>query len=152
MEDSFMSSVEAGREKERERYLQWARNYFDAAKCLLDSGRSKQVVGHLIWTGTELSLKALAVGYTMPTVHDLDKVTSHLIDNGRLTEEDYANTLKPLYAHITGSATDYSAARYPPVNPGYWDSVTKEQQKMGLGSGLEVHDFVKKKIPTLESP
>jgi hypothetical protein len=138
-------------EDERKRYLQWAADYFDAAKSLLESGQqSKQVVGHLIWTGTELSLKALAVGHGIPTSdkpHDLDNVTKHLVANGVVTNNEYTGCLKPLYVQITGSARDYSEARYPGSNLGYWDGVTEEQLKQALNAGSSgVHDFVKKKL------
>lgn len=103
-------------ETERRRYLQWAEDYRSAARRELESrSSSKQVVGHLNWHATELSLKALAVGHGMPTndrPHDLDNVTRHLLANSVLTESEYAH-LKPLYAHVTGPADYYSEARYP---------------------------------------
>ena len=133
-------------ENERKRYLKWAGEYSRAAKMALDSKLAPQVIGHLNWVGVELSLKALAVGHTMPQDHELDAVTNHLLGNHCVTHQEYANELKPLYAHITGSAASYSEARYPGKNPGYWDNVTSEQLEHALDAGSSVHEFVKKKL------
>jgi coproporphyrinogen III oxidase-like Fe-S oxidoreductase len=79
-------------EDERKRYLQSAEDYRNAAKRkLVSSSPRKQVVGRLCWHGTELSLKALAVGHGTPTEvrpHDLDTVTRHL-NNSVLSKSDH---------------------------------------------------------------
>jgi hypothetical protein len=134
----------------RKRFLKYATDYYAAAKYFQQSGQqSNQVVGHLNWTATELSLKALAVGHGMPSSdkpHDLDNVTKHLVDNGVIENSAYVGYLKPLYAHITGSATSYSEARYPTVDPTYWDSVTEQQMNQALHAGSKVQAFVKNKL------
>jgi HEPN domain-containing protein len=136
-------------EEERKRYLQWAEDYRSAAKRALESSSpSKQVVGYLNWHAAELSLKALAIGHGIPTEvrpHDLDNVTRHLLNNSVLSNSDY-EYLKPLYARVTGSANDYSEARYPGKDPGYWDRITQDQLKQALDAGSSIQSFVVEKL------
>jgi hypothetical protein len=132
-------------EEERRRYLQLAKEFFDIADRELRSGpQSKPVVADLVWHGTELSLKALAVGHGMPWDHDLDKVTKHLLDNSVLSGSDLGY-LKPFFVHVTGSH-DYTDTRYPEKDPRYWQNMTTDQLAEGLNAGLEVHKFVIKRL------
>jgi hypothetical protein len=138
--------IMAGEQELRERFLRYATDFSDAAKRIQQSGQhSNQVIGHLNWTATELSVKALAVGHSIPMTHDLDLMTKHLVDNGVLTDSEY-NYLKPLYAHITGSATSYDEARYPSTNPTFWDTVTKPQMDQALQDGSAVQVFVRNRL------
>jgi hypothetical protein len=84
----------------------------------------------------------------MPTndrPHDLDNVTRHLLANSVLNNSDH-EWLKPLYAHVTGSANDYSEARYPGKDPGYWDGITQDQLRQALDAGSSIQAFVMKKL------
>jgi len=138
----------AGLEEERKRYLRYASDYLDGANKAFDMGAAPQIIGHLNWTGAELSLKALAVGHNLPTHdgHDLDVVARHLVANGKISQKEYDSFLRPMYARITGSAADYSEARYPGKNPGYWQSMTGQQLQQILDAGIGVFDFAKKKL------
>src|SRR5437016_5040694 len=92
-------------------WLRFGGDYLSVAKAAVNVTGSAAPLAHLSWQATENSLKALAVGHSIPMTHDIGKILQHLRDNDMITASEVDHISADL-AIVTGSAS-YNAARYP---------------------------------------
>lgn len=126
--------------KKQQEWLNFGRDYLVAARTLANASGAAAPIMHCAWQAVEDDLKALSVGHTIPTTHDLGEITNHLLANSILKPSDLTQ-LSSDFSTVTGNST-YSDTKYPDNNPSYWSSLPRSSITNAISAAEHIHSFV----------